>query len=169
MGSPQTDLRRRRRAAERGADPGAALLPIGALARQAGISTRTLRYYEEIGLLQAARRFAGGRRVYDGEALERLRFIARLKGLGISLQEVRHLNEVFALHHSTARMLQELEGLLTRRLGQLDGRLKELLALRGDLQAYRQRIRTRLHWTAPKNRKAVTANQVRPVRGLAQV
>ena len=44
-------------------------LPIGALARQAGVSTRTVRYYEEIGLLETARWFAGGRRVFEADAL----------------------------------------------------------------------------------------------------
>ncbi|MDH4246698.1 MAG: MerR family transcriptional regulator, partial [Deltaproteobacteria bacterium] len=66
-------------------------MPIGTLARHAGVSTRTIRYYEEIGLLKTARRFAGGRRIFGSEALERLRFIGRLKRLGFSLEEIREL------------------------------------------------------------------------------
>jgi DNA-binding transcriptional MerR regulator len=118
--------------------------PIGALARIAGVSTRTVRYYEEIRLLETARRFSGGRRVFDADALERLRFIGRLKRLGFSLDEIRHLNEVFSLQRSTAQMLQVLDGQLARHGAELDERLRELAALRGDLRSYRSHIRTRL-------------------------
>jgi len=118
--------------------------PIGALAGIAGVSTRTVRYYEEIRLLEAARRFSGGRRVFGADALERLRFIGRLKRLGFSLDEIRHLNEVFSLQRSTAQMLQALDGQLARHGAQLDERLRELAALRGDLRSYRRHIRTRL-------------------------
>jgi DNA-binding transcriptional MerR regulator len=118
--------------------------PIGSLARIAGVSTRTLRYYEEIRLLETARRFSGGRRVFDADALARLRFIARLKRLGFSLDEIRHLNEVFALHRSTAQMLGVLDGQLARHGKELDVQLQELLALKTDLESYRRHIRTRL-------------------------
>ena len=123
---------------------GEALYPIGALARLVGVSTRTVRYYEEIGLLRSARRFAGGRRVFDGDALERLRFIGRLKQLGFSLEEIRHLNEVHALHQSTGDMLLELDGLLGSHLETLAERLAELEAMRGELENYRRRVRGRL-------------------------
>ena len=120
------------------------LLPIGTLARLAGVSTRTVRYYEEIGLLNSAKRYAGGRRVFDGDALQRLRFIGRLKTLGFSLEEISHLNEVFALHRSTGEMLGELDRHLGMHLETLASRLRELSALREDLEGYRGRIRSRL-------------------------
>ena len=121
-----------------------ALLPIGALARSAGVSTRTVRYYEEIGLLRTARRFAGGRRVFDGDALERLRFIGRLKRLGFTLEEIRELNDVFALQRSTRAMLHVLDGKLGQHLGELEEQLRELTRLRTDLEAYRSHVRSRL-------------------------
>jgi len=126
------------------AAPAATRYPIGALARLASVSTRTLRYYEEIGLLKTARRFAGGRRVFDDDALERLRFIARLKRLGFSLEEIRHLNEVFELHQSTAKLLAVLDGQLARHLDGIAEQLRELTRLKTDLRAYRQHIRARL-------------------------
>ena len=119
------------------------LHPIGALARQAGVSTRTVRYYEEIGLLRAARRYAAGRRVFDGDALNRLRFIARLKTLGFSLQEISHLNEVFEVRRSTAEMLEELDRHLERHLATVARRQADLEVLRDDLEGYRERIRAR--------------------------
>lgn len=118
--------------------------PIGTLARLAGVSTRTVRYYEEIGLLTTARRFAGGRRVFGEDALQRLKFIGRLKSLGFSLEEIKHLNEVFALHRSTAEMLAVLDKQLAAHLESLAARMSELSRLRRDLLAYRQRIRARL-------------------------
>jgi len=120
------------------------LLPIGNLARQAGVSTRTVRYYEEIGLLMSARRYAGGRRIFDGDALQRLRFIGRLKTLGFSLQEISHLNQVFATHHSTADMLTVLDAQIGGHLETLAERMRELAALRKDLQGYRDHVRNRL-------------------------
>ena len=116
---------------------------IGELARLAEVSARTIRYYEEIGLLSAARRFSGGRRAFNSDALERLRFIGRLKRLGLSLEEIRHLNEVFAGQHSTRAMLKELDVLLSRHLDTIDERLLELRALRGEITAYRRKIRGR--------------------------
>ncbi len=102
-----------------------------------------MRYYEEIGLLRSARRFAGGRRVYDGDALQRLHFIARLKTLGFSLEEISHLNEVFAVHQSTAEMLAALDGQLARHLATAEEHIRELEALREDLRGYREHIRAR--------------------------
>ena len=123
---------------------GTELYPIGALARLAGVSTRTVRYYEEFGLMRAARRYAGGRRVFDGDALQRLRFIGRLKQLGFTLEEISHLNEVHGLRRSTGEMLGELDGLLGSHLQTLSGRMKELEGLRDELENYRERVRGRL-------------------------
>jgi len=132
---------RSRRAA---AAPEPSEYPIGALAKQAGVSTRTVRYYEEIGLLTTARRFAGGRRVFGDDALQRLKFIGRLKRLGFSLEEIRHLNAAFALQRSTADMLSELDRQLAAHLESLAVQMDELGRLKKDLLTYRQRIRTRL-------------------------
>ncbi len=64
---------------------------IGELARAAGMTPRTVRYYEEIGLLpEAGERTAGAHREYGDEDLERLRELVRLKHmLGLSLDELR--------------------------------------------------------------------------------
>ena len=70
---------------------------IGEVCEQTGLSARTVRYYEELGLLPGVRRRQGGRRVYGADECERLRFIQRLKALGLSLQEIKELNELYAL------------------------------------------------------------------------
>ena len=76
-------------------------LSIREVCARSGLSARTVRYYEELGLLPGVRRRAGGRRVYGGDELERLRFIHRLKVLGLSLEEIRELNAVHAIAGST--------------------------------------------------------------------
>jgi MerR family copper efflux transcriptional regulator len=125
-------------------EPPSELLSISAVGRETGLSARTIRYYEELGLLPGVRRREGGRRVYGGDELERLRFIQRLKTLGLSLAEVKELNAVHAIGGSTAAMLRHLESLLERRLGDLDGRIAELMNLRDDIGKYRDHVRTRI-------------------------
>ena len=118
-------------------------LAIGAVCRATGLSPRTLRYYEEIDLLPGVRRRNGGRRVYGPDELERLRFIQRLKALGLSLAEIRELNTIYAIAGSTAAMLARLGDQLDLHLGDLDERIEELQQLRGEMDRYREHVRRR--------------------------
>lgn len=70
------------------------LLTIGGLAREAGVNTQTVRYYERRGLLYPSGRRESGYRVYDEEALKRLLFIIRAKELGFTLKEIKGLLEL---------------------------------------------------------------------------
>jgi len=116
---------------------------IGAVCRATGLSPRTIRYYEEIELLPGVRRRSGGRRVYGPDELERLRFIQRLKTLGLSLAEIRELNTIYAIAGSTAAMLARLGDQLDLHLGDLDARIEELQQLRGEMGRYREHVRRR--------------------------
>ena len=109
-----------------------------------GLSARTLRYYEELGLLPGVRRRAGGRRVYGADEVERLRFIQRLKTLGLSLAEVKDLNAVYGIGGSTQAMLERLGLLLGRHLEDLEARIGDLMGLRDEIGRYRQRVRRRV-------------------------
>jgi DNA-binding transcriptional MerR regulator len=119
------------------------MLGIGDICARTGLSARTVRYYEELGLLPGVRRRAGGRRVYGEDELQRLRFIQRLKALGLSLAEIRDLNAVHAIRGSTDEMLRRLDEVLVRRLGELDARIDELATLREEIGKYRDHIATR--------------------------
>ena len=66
-------------------------LAIGALAERTGCSVPTIRYYEEIGLIPAARRRASGHRVYDAKSEELLTFIRRCRDFGFPVEQVREL------------------------------------------------------------------------------
>ena len=67
---------------------------IGQAAERSGLPTKTIRYYEDIGLLKPARR-ANGFRNYGDKDIHELRFIARARGLGFSVEECRHLLELY--------------------------------------------------------------------------
>jgi DNA-binding transcriptional MerR regulator len=107
---------------------------------RAGVSARTLRYYEEMGLLPGVRRRAGGRRIYGADELERLRFIQRLKALGLSLAEIKDLNAVYAIGGSTRAMLGRLDELLARHRADVEKKIAELVDLRNEIDAYRERV-----------------------------
>jgi MerR family Zn(II)-responsive transcriptional regulator of zntA len=120
------------------------LYSIGEISERAGLSPRTVRYYEELELLPGVRRRAGGRRVYGDDELERLRFIQRLKTLGLSLAEIRELSAVYAIGGSTHAMLLRLDELLARQLQDLDERIRELSDLRDEIGRYRDHITSRV-------------------------
>ena len=67
----------------------AKLHKIGAFAKMAGTNLRTLRYYEEVGLLRPAARSSGGFRYYRGSDLNRIKLISELQELGLTLKEIR--------------------------------------------------------------------------------
>ena len=90
------------------------------------------------------RRRAGARRVYGPDELERLRFIGRLKAVGLSLAEIKELNAVYAIAGSTRAMLLRLEELLERHALDLDRRIAELTGLRGEIWSTRERIARRI-------------------------
>ena len=114
-------------------------MDIADLARESKLSSRTLRYYGELGLIQPQGRGPGGRRVYDRGSLGRLRFITRLKNLGLSLHEIGQLNEAFD-RGDTPAMLDELQTQLLAHLQKISARQEELAALAADLSSYLDRI-----------------------------
>ena len=67
------------------------LMQIGELAERTGLSLRTLRHYDEVGLLRASIRSEGGFRLYSADDLSRLLLIRRMKPLGFSLEEMSEL------------------------------------------------------------------------------
>ena len=67
-------------------------LTIGQLAQATGVAARTIRYYEQVGVLPSPRRTAAGYRQYDRLGLHRLRFIARARSLGLPLRDLKTLS-----------------------------------------------------------------------------
>jgi len=124
------------------ADEGA--ISIGKVCERTGLSARTVRYYEEVGLLPGVRRRSGGRRIYGDDEIERIRFIQRLKTLGLTLQEIKELNSLYALEGSTRAMMVRLDDLLEAHLLDLDRRIGELAGLRDEMSKYREHVAGRI-------------------------
>ncbi|MEA2282747.1 MAG: MerR family transcriptional regulator, repressor of the yfmOP operon [Solirubrobacteraceae bacterium] len=139
-------------------------LKIGDVARLVGTTTRTIRYYEEIGLLAAAAdRPAGGHRAYGEADVERLREILRLKDLlGVSLDQLRELiaaedarAAIRAEYRRTddpgrrRELLEQALGHLERQLDLVRARRSELDALESELGERRERVRRRLEEVQP--------------------
>lgn len=76
------------------AEPSQPTMHIGELAERTGLSLRTIRHYDEVGLLPASSRTDGGFRVYTSSDLERLMVIRRMKPLGFSLEEMGRLLDI---------------------------------------------------------------------------
>ena len=107
---------------------------IGQLAAQTGYSVRTIRFYEQSGLLPAPHRTPAGYRSYDQDAVTRLRFVRSAQALGLSLAEIADVLRIREHHGPPCSYVAQL---LDTHLSALDARIKELTALREELRARR--------------------------------
>ncbi|HUQ62339.1 MAG TPA: heavy metal-responsive transcriptional regulator [Acidimicrobiales bacterium] len=103
---------------------------IGELAQHVSVNPKTIRYYEDIGLLPVPSRTASGYREYDADDQQRLAFIRAAQRLGFSLDEIR---EVLALREQGERPCDYVLGVVDRQLNDIDGRIAELHELRSEL------------------------------------
>ena len=110
----------------------AAGMKIGALAGRSGLPIKTLRYYEDIGLLPAVGRSEGGYRLFAEESLRRLEFIRRLKSLGLTLDEIQ---ECLSVHDAGDLPCADIQQQLQRQIALVDEKLRELRLFRKDLQS----------------------------------
>ena len=117
---------------------------IGELATKVGLTERTIRYYEEVGLLESVKRLDGGVRVYTDEDVRRLKFVKKLKTLGLSLQEMLDLETLYRRHRSNRTVLPRLMELLDAHLATITEKIGELEGLRDDIRSYRERVARRL-------------------------
>jgi len=117
---------------------------IGELASRVGMTERTIRYYEELGLLESVKRLEGGVRVYTDDDVRRLKYIKKLKTLGLSLQEMLELENLYRRHRSNRSVLPRLMELLDAHLATLDGRMNELRGLRDEIRSYREHVAQRV-------------------------
>ena len=118
--------------------------PIGELSRMVNLSQRTIRYYEEIGLLQSIRRIENGKRVYTDDDVRRLKFINRLKVLGLTLAEMVALEKTYRQQRNNREIIPKLIGILDERAGQIDERIHQLVALKREIREYQERLRGKL-------------------------
>lgn len=108
-------------------------LSIGTLARQAGCTVPTIRYYEEIGLLPVAPRSEAGQRLYGEPALRRLSFIRRVRGFNFSIEQVR---ELVSLVDEPGRPCVEVRDIAAVHLREVQQKLAELQELEAKLASF---------------------------------
>jgi len=119
-------------------------ISIGELAKKLEMSQRTIRYYEEIGLLNSIKRMEGGRRVYTEADLRRLKLIKRLKIMGLTLSDMQELEAMWTIEKSNEKVLNRLLELLNNHLKMLEERIADLDILRNEIMEYQERIRSKI-------------------------
>jgi len=144
-------------ASEDQADAKAARYQIGEVADRTGVTQRTLRFYEEKGLLRPPERMDGGFRLYSEEDVQRIEYIRRLQQyLGFTLAEIKEMVEAEDLRQqiiATFRPDRELParlervhriiGALERQLEVVDHKVEALAEMQGDLHAKLERVTAR--------------------------
>ncbi len=114
---------------------------IGELAKSLNITTRTIRYYEEIGLMGKSERLGGGTRTYTKDDILRLKFILKLKTLGIALKEIQELSDIFDINEKNFnKITPKLIEILDSHIAKVDEKMMNLSSLRKDIVDYRIRI-----------------------------
>ncbi|MCL4445718.1 MAG: heavy metal-responsive transcriptional regulator [Actinobacteria bacterium] len=106
-------------------------MKIGELADESGYATRTIRFYERIGLLPPPEREPNGYRSYNSDALRRLRFIRQAQAAGLTLREI---GEVLAIRSQGRAPCVHVRDLIQHHLAQVDARLAELRTTKRELE-----------------------------------
>lgn len=114
------------------------LLSTGDMARLTGNTLRTVRFYEEAGILRPERRSAGGHRLFNHHELQRLQLISDLRAAGLSLDEIRSLLELKEASNTAATASTSLIGAVDRQLAMLDERIAVLGRLRTEFARTRE-------------------------------
>lgn len=106
------------------------VMSIGDAASRSGVPRKTIRYYEEIGLIAPAERLENSYRAYDEKDVQILRFIQRARDLGFSLKEVADL---LALYRDRRRASRDVKKLALAHVAELDRKIAELKAIRNTI------------------------------------
>jgi MerR family transcriptional regulator, repressor of the yfmOP operon len=134
---------------------------IGEISRMVDLSQRTIRYYEEIGLLHSVRRIENGKRVYTDHDVRRLKFINRLKVLGLSLAEMVDLEKIYRKQRNNREILPKLLEILDLRASQIDERIAQLTALKKEIREYQHRLRDKVLLDAAGEEPPTTEKEMR--------
>ncbi|MBE9206200.1 heavy metal-responsive transcriptional regulator [Nostoc sp. LEGE 06077] len=103
---------------------------IGVVAKESGVPIKTIRYYEELGLLKSSGRTEGGFRLFNTDILARLHFIKRAQSLGLTLGEIK---EFLNVHDQGELPCEHIKTKLEDKVQAIDDQIQQLLILRQDL------------------------------------
>ncbi len=122
---------------------------IGELARHSGVPTKTIRYYEDIGLMPPPARTSAGYRDYEPDAADRLAFIRAAQSVGLTLGEIR---EVLGFRERDETPCAYVIALIEKHAADLSRQIRALEALRRDLEHLAKNARS----ATPKDAQAAT-------------
>mgnify|MGYP000539267565 CR=1 FL=1 len=103
---------------------------IGSAARAAGLPVKTVRYYADIGLVEAPDRTQTGYRRYDEAAVRKLAFVRRARDFGFSIEECR---ELLSLYEDKSRSSADVRAIAAAHLEEIEEKQRQLAALRDEL------------------------------------
>lgn len=103
---------------------------ISAAAKAAGLPVKTVRYYADIGLVEASGRTEAGYRTYDAAAVAKLGFIRRARAFDFSIEECR---ELLGLYEDQTRSSADVKAIASRRLEDIREKQRDLQALHDEL------------------------------------
>ncbi|MEO7117323.1 MAG: MerR family DNA-binding transcriptional regulator [Caldimonas sp.] len=124
------------------AEPASSSFTIGELAREFGLTTRAIRFYEDCGLLAPAR--AGRHRVYTARDRARLTLTLRGKRLGLKLAEVKALVDMYETRRDSESQLRRFVDVLARQRADLEARLADLRSTLDEVLAHEASARRML-------------------------
>ncbi|MFN6462534.1 MAG: heavy metal-responsive transcriptional regulator [Nostoc sp. DedVER02] len=104
---------------------------IGSVAKESSVPIKTIRYYEELGLLKSSGRTEGRFRLFNADILARLHFIKRAQSLGLSLSEIKEFLDV---HDGGELPCEHIKTKLEDKVKAIDEQIQQLLILKQDLQ-----------------------------------
>ncbi len=126
---------------------------ISDLAREFDLTTRAIRFYEDMGLLQPQREGPGGRsRVYTARDRTRLKLTLRAKRLGLSLVEAREIIDSYDSPRDTAPQLRKFLAVLTHHREKLEAQMLDMQANLDELRAHEKEAKTLLTKAEKRNK-----------------
>ncbi|MBI1258695.1 MAG: MerR family transcriptional regulator [Chloroflexi bacterium] len=123
---------------------------IGDLTERAGVTARTVRYYESIGLIPPGEREGSGQHYYTEETVTRLRKIDQLKQIGLSLEEIGGVIDLYFSDPSGIEAKQKILVILRQHLAETEQKIGALEQFRADLKFHISRFE---HWIETKEHK----------------
>ncbi len=116
------------------------ITPIGELCNELSISTRTLRYWEEANIIESVERASRSNRGYTQYMVRRIKFIIKLKDMGLTIKEMQHLYKVYGEAKETEALIPELIRILDKHINLVDEKISNLSTMRKEVVEYRKRL-----------------------------
>ncbi len=133
------------------------LLKIGEVARRTGVTLRTIRYYQSLGLIETGHRTRGGLHLYPAEACDRIQFIRDLRSLDVPLARIRALLVERKSARTGAEGARDVTAALALGLAEVEKRMQQYLVLRHEMTEALEVLETCLQCAARPSREVCYA------------